>query len=595
MAAVVIPGLTPDDKVPGPYNYLNYGVGRSSPGAFPSYCKLVGNKMPGSVGTITRGGGTSGPAITASSSDATTETKTYTVEITTGGAVETAVLKWTDDGGDTETTGVTSASTVTLANGVEIQMPAGTYVLGETYTFTVTTGGTAALNTLYPIFSDEESEAYFGEGSELDVMCKAALAIEGVSLKAMACAGASGAAAATLTITIGGTWTANGEVGCRIMGKVYRVGVTTADDSDAVAARLSAEFNADTSALFTSSVSTSTITLTMKTPGIRGNTVSAWKLTTLAPAGLTMALSGGTAYTGGGVPFSSGSGTDDVTAALAALLPNSVFLYDFFGWAQQDASNLALIEAQMDVKAGPLVANYEQSIFAVNGTQAAAISLAQTTLNHILSMLLLDEEGESYPPAMAAQFAAIRSVTEPSNANPDYDGRQLPTMVPRAAVAEAKEPTHTKLKAQLNAGVTPVATVDGEKQIVRCITTKCLEGGVPFYGSIEPGDATVPMLAARQLSSVWSVFKANNPAGGPDPDIANGEKPAEEGVGTPNNWLTQINGVLEDLRAAKLIHQVAQNPASAYWDDDAERIMSAVPLKVRPINHQVGNELRQLA
>lgn len=593
MNAILIPGLTSDDKVPGFYPYLNLGVGRASVGAFPVYCNLVGNKRPGEIGSITRSGGTNGPAITASGEP--TLSGDYIVEITTGGAVGTAEFKWSDDDGDSYTEGVTTASDVELSNGVSVQFPAGTYEVGEIYSFTATSYGTAEYDTLYDVFTAEESETLFGAGSELDAMCKAALDIDGVSLRAMAVEVSDGSSQATLTITISGTWSENGQVGLRVAGRTYRVGVTSDDSTSDVATRLSDEIDGDDDALVDSAASSSTITLTFKTPGLRGNTISAWKLLGLAPTGLKMALSGGTALTGGGVPFSGGSGTDDVTSPLAALLPVTVPLYDFYGFAHQDAVNLALIETQLDEKAGPLVADYEQAVFAVNGTQSAAISLSQTTLNHELSMLLLDEEGESFPPAMAAQFAAERAVTEGSNPHPDYDGMVLPSMAKRDQLASSKDPNHSKLKAQLNAGVTPTITENGEKKIVRAITTKCLKGSSPFYGTIEPGDVTVPMRGSRMLSVEWAVFKAGNPKAGPDPDVAEGERSAPEGVGTPNLWKVKCNGVLSEMQANGWIYQVAQNPPSTNWDDDAERIMAQVPLKVRPINHQVGQELRQLA
>ena len=55
---------------------------------------------------------------------------TFIVEITTGGAVGAAVFKWTDPAGN-ETTTVTSASSVTLSNGISATFAAATYVIGD--------------------------------------------------------------------------------------------------------------------------------------------------------------------------------------------------------------------------------------------------------------------------------------------------------------------------------------------------------------------------------------------------------------------------------------------------------------------------------
>jgi len=55
---------------------------------------------------------------------------TFIVEITTGGAVGTAVFKWTDPAGN-ETTSVTTAVDVTLSNGITAQFATATYVTGD--------------------------------------------------------------------------------------------------------------------------------------------------------------------------------------------------------------------------------------------------------------------------------------------------------------------------------------------------------------------------------------------------------------------------------------------------------------------------------
>lgn len=61
---------------------------------------------------------------------ATSTASQYTVEITTGGAVGTAVFKWTDPAG-TVTSNVTTASTVALNNGISVNFNPATYVAGD--------------------------------------------------------------------------------------------------------------------------------------------------------------------------------------------------------------------------------------------------------------------------------------------------------------------------------------------------------------------------------------------------------------------------------------------------------------------------------
>jgi hypothetical protein len=60
----------------------------------------------------------------------------YTVEITTGGSVGIALFTWTDPSG-TATTGVATASSVVLSNGVTVTFDPATYVMGDKWSVTV--------------------------------------------------------------------------------------------------------------------------------------------------------------------------------------------------------------------------------------------------------------------------------------------------------------------------------------------------------------------------------------------------------------------------------------------------------------------------
>lgn len=57
---------------------------------------------------------------------------TFKAEITTGGAVETAVFKWWDPAGNM-TTGVTTAAAVLLSNGITVTFAAATYAVGDSW------------------------------------------------------------------------------------------------------------------------------------------------------------------------------------------------------------------------------------------------------------------------------------------------------------------------------------------------------------------------------------------------------------------------------------------------------------------------------
>lgn len=87
-------------------------------------------------GAVTQTG--TGPAVTVTGTPV--GEYDFIVEITTGGAVDSAVFRWSSDGGATYTSGVTVAATVALgATGVTANFAAGTYVLAATYEWTSTT------------------------------------------------------------------------------------------------------------------------------------------------------------------------------------------------------------------------------------------------------------------------------------------------------------------------------------------------------------------------------------------------------------------------------------------------------------------------
>ena len=72
----------------------------------------------------------------------------FTVEITTGGAIGTAVYRWKKDGGS-YTSGVTTDATSSVAqelqDGVSVYFPTGTYVLGDIWIVRATAGSNAGL------------------------------------------------------------------------------------------------------------------------------------------------------------------------------------------------------------------------------------------------------------------------------------------------------------------------------------------------------------------------------------------------------------------------------------------------------------------
>lgn len=451
--------------------------------------------------------------------------------------------------------------------------------------------GSATVATVYDVLGEDEADDLFGAGSELARMCYAALSIPGINLRAIAVAEAGGATAATLTATFGGTWTEDGEVSVRLAGKTFTITVGASDSTSDLATRLADKLNEDPRMPASAGDAGAVTTLTTKSKSSRQNEHLVAKDLSNAPSGLTLTLAGGTALTGGITPFTSGAGADDVTNALAAMEAQT---HDYIAPAEADATNADLVRDFVNAQAGPLVGRLQHFVMASARTSATAVSLSQTTLNEYRGQVVWLENSEIVASEIAAVMGALRAATEGSNPNPDYDDVELTWLAPQAETAD--RPSHAALKSALNNGVTPLKTTDdGRVQVVRAITSHSLNGAAPDYRTLDVGDAVVPDRIRKECAAYWSgEFKVANPYIGPDP--GEGERAAPAGVATPALWTAAvISEVLRPAEAALWVADVDSNLPVSEYDSGAKRIMSAVPVVVRPIQHQIGVSVRQQA
>lgn len=453
----------------------------------------------------------------------------------------------------------------------------------------------AVANTeLVDVYSDDDAEAAFKSGTELSCMCYDALAIEGVQIKAICVANAGGAVAASATITFAGTPTATGTWQIKIGGKLYTGTITASDTATTIATAVRDAINQDTKCPLSATSALGVVTCTSKSTGARGNQHIIRKDDKLLAAGVTCAIAGGTALASGGVPLTGGTGVETYTTLLATLRPSG---FDRIALAANDATSLAAWETQLDAQAGPTEGLHQQVVLGANGTLTAAQSVAQTTLNNPLFQLAWNLNGETHPSRVAAQFAALRTQTEQSDPAAAFDGAVLPSVAPQQ---RADWPTHATIVSALNTGVTPVTTgPDGKARVERSITTKSLTGTTPDYRTLDTAEVTVPQFVFKDLKLGWQTeFLPSNPRCAADP--AEGERPRASGVATPSMWNSYVEaklrryeqGDIGGVQIAPIIIDVDTNKPFSTFDSVAERIMSAVPLKVAPANHQVGVSVR---
>lgn len=449
------------------------------------------------------------------------------------------------------------------------------------------------------VLNKEEADTAAGAGGELARMAYAAFdetaGMSGFEVYLCAPTGAGGAAATTI-ITITGTATAAGTLKIWVAGVLTEVQIQNGTLQNASASLVQAKLATITRLAATAGVATNAVTLTDKSPSIRGNQLICYVDFSLAP-GLTVALSGvgGAAVTSSttvvGRYFGGGTGTETLTNLLAALYPT---FHKFVAVAQNDATSLAAWETQCDAKAGPTEGRKEHHVVANSGNFSAATSIAQTTLNNARFSLKWLEISEAPPCEIAAAVAALRAASEQgSTVNKAYDGYAYRTIKPQRFPADWVT-SYAEKQAALDVGVSPLETkADGKVYEIRSITTRCLNGATADYRTLDTSESYVADYANERAALVWtSEFKVANPYVRPDPATNEPDPPA--GVATPSLWNKRLYAEMQQMERENILTQVTLNPPSSEYNATANRIMCVMPVVPLPHQHSIGVSTRQL-
>lgn len=447
--------------------------------------------------------------------------------------------------------------------------------------------------SLVNIFSSSDAVTAFGARGQVTRMCLKALQIAGINIKAMSVTPASGGAAATLTITVTGPATSAGTYNFRIGGESFSIGIATGDSATTIGDNIVAEINSNANMFCTAANSTGTVTCTVAFVGATGNQYYAVGDTSQLATGVGITITGGTAVTGGVVPFTGGSGVENITAALATLFPTN---FSRIAAGQNDATNLGKWKTQINAQAVPTEGRRQHFVAAVNDVYATAQSRAQTTLNAARFQIAWQLYGESHPSETAATLAATRIQGEQSDPDAAFDDAILAGIAPQSQ--QADWPTHSVLVTALNNGVTPLYSTLSDARVCRSITTHSLNGSTPDYRTLDTNEAIVPDYVLLDSILTWTTsFKPANPRVRDNP--APEEQPVPPGVATPDNWNRVQTARLRafergDGLPAPIIINVSENLPISSFDSVADRIMCAVPVVPAPNQHQIGISVRQL-
>jgi phage tail sheath gpL-like len=210
------------------------------------------------------------------------------------------------------------------------------------------TTGSKAAGELVLVNSAEEAKTYFGAGSMLanmfDVLKKNNKYTESYAI-AFDDNGAGVAASGTVTVT--GTATADGTIHLYLAGVYIPVGVANSDAQNTVAASINAAINANVDLPVTSTVASNVVTVTCRHKGLMGNQIDTRlnyygeKNGEKNVPGVTVAL----------VQLSGGT-TNPTIASTLATLPDEI--YDFIVMPFTDATNMTALENELSDRWGPL-------------------------------------------------------------------------------------------------------------------------------------------------------------------------------------------------------------------------------------------------
>lgn len=452
-------------------------------------------------------------------------------------------------------------------------------------------GSATSNQDINQIFSNDDADAFYGAGSEIARQCYKALLVPGTAVYGAPATEAGGAAAGVLTITCVTNSVATGTYQFWLDGDYYSVSIGATDNITTLAANIALAINANARGPYTAVGAVGVCTITKKSKGIRGNDGSCFQDVTKCTACITTFTlgGGGTSLTGGGIRPATGSGVEVLTTLLSVLFPG---VYDYQGWAQNDATSVAAVKAQVATKAGILEGRLEEYCIASNGTLAAATSLAQTTLNDFRANWLWQINAESHPSEIAASMASKRAATEGSDPVHVYDGEVLPGIAPNRAPADIAN--HATLKSALNNSVTPIQTVGSNATITMLITTYSLNGSNPDYRCLQSYYVSMPDYARLDLALRWLlVIKPANPRVQDDLPIS--ERQPVAGVWTPLRATGFMRDLQREYEANGWFSNVDAFLATAGYNLAAKRIEGIFPCPVTAGDHQFGVSVRSIS
>ncbi len=345
------------------------------------------------------------------------------------------------------------------------------------------TTGTATVNSVVygpnaasplPLSSMADAITLFGQGSELHRMFRRVTKVNTVTPVYAVAVTESVGAAATQAVTLATTATANGTARIYVGDEFVDAPITSGDTAIVIATACCAAINSRLDWAVTAdngAGSLAVVTMTAKNLGLRGNWLRGHITIFGASVGTTSSVTAQAFFTGG-------TTADTSTTALATILPSRFY---YIVSAAEDATQTLALSTQVNLQAQPVTGIRQRVVCAGISTSAAANTVA-LGLNSARAELVWMQNCEWTPAELAANMAAIYALEEVPLAfrcNFNSYGADAKSatnwLVPPSL--SGTTPTRATNAAELNAGVSPIATnANGQTYLVKRITTRFKSG-----------------------------------------------------------------------------------------------------------------------
>lgn len=399
------------------------------------------------------------------------------------------------------------------------------------------------------VFSDAEAAAYFGWGSHVHLMTRAAITANPyLDLTVVALDDAATAVDAHGTVTLTGPATASGSIKLFIGNKMVEVGITSGDTATVVAAALDAEMDKYPELPVTAVAALGVLTFTAKNGGTLGNQIGL--ATEISAAGISAVI----------VAMASGAVDPDIDDALTPVFAEQ---YHIIATSLNDQTSLTALATHIDSVSGPLEQRPSRGVYATTGTLAAATTLAgqinEGRMNHAF---LRGTRSLSWD--LASAYAAVMAFEEdpamPLNTL-ELTGIHAPDIDQRLS--------RTEQESCLNNGVSPLEVGPGENvQIVRAITTYTLDA---------QGIADISLLDTTTIATLDYVRKACRER------IALRFPRAKLSSKTPDRVRNELLDVLLKLEELEIVEEVVANKDGLLVERDLQdpnRLDAKIPADV---------------